>query len=309
MTRGSPSPFRSKRSPDPTPGGLGDRSFGGQGLHRLRGAGHPFLDLGPSAGSADEPSVAKAQWSASSYSPGGASRLGRRPAPGDRDVVVRPLPSHEPKWTPSSRERRWTPRDIRSSCWTRRASSRQRTSAGDDPRAGCRSTFAGPGRRRLAHHAHAGTEHPRVGRVRGRAGDLCRGGLGKAKTSVTRSSSSTSRCRGWTDSSSWRTREPTPILREIPAILLTSRGSDEDRQRGRDAGARGYIVKGEFDQAISSKPSGTSSGRRRDEDPRPGRRGLPTVRKRLIEVLRGDPGSEVVGEGKTEERPSSSARS
>jgi two-component system chemotaxis sensor kinase CheA len=39
-----------------------------------------------------------------------------------------------------------------------------------------------------------------------------------------------------------------PVLREIPAILVTSRGSDEDRQRGRDAGANGYIVKGEFDQ-------------------------------------------------------------
>jgi two-component system chemotaxis sensor kinase CheA len=39
-----------------------------------------------------------------------------------------------------------------------------------------------------------------------------------------------------------------PVLRETPAILVTSRGSGEDRQRGRDAGASGYIVKGEFDQ-------------------------------------------------------------
>ena len=39
-----------------------------------------------------------------------------------------------------------------------------------------------------------------------------------------------------------------PVLGETPAILVTSRGSAEDRQRGRDAGARGYIVKGEFDQ-------------------------------------------------------------
>jgi two-component system chemotaxis sensor kinase CheA len=38
------------------------------------------------------------------------------------------------------------------------------------------------------------------------------------------------------------------VLRETPAILVTSRGSAEDRQRGKDAGARGYIVKGEFDQ-------------------------------------------------------------
>jgi two-component system, chemotaxis family, sensor kinase CheA len=39
-----------------------------------------------------------------------------------------------------------------------------------------------------------------------------------------------------------------PVLRETPAILVTSRGSKEDRQRGNDAGASGYIVKGEFDQ-------------------------------------------------------------
>ncbi len=38
-------------------------------------------------------------------------------------------------------------------------------------------------------------------------------------------------------------------LRDIPAILVTSRAAPEDRQRGRDAGAQGYIVKGEFDQA------------------------------------------------------------
>ena len=37
-------------------------------------------------------------------------------------------------------------------------------------------------------------------------------------------------------------------LRETPAILVTSRGSPEDRKRGREAGARAYIVKGEFNQ-------------------------------------------------------------
>lgn len=40
-----------------------------------------------------------------------------------------------------------------------------------------------------------------------------------------------------------------PALRRIPAILVTSRGSAEDQQRGAAAGAQGYIVKGEFDQA------------------------------------------------------------
>lgn len=39
-----------------------------------------------------------------------------------------------------------------------------------------------------------------------------------------------------------------PELREVPSILVTSRDSIEDRQRGLDAGACAYIVKGEFDQ-------------------------------------------------------------
>ena len=38
-------------------------------------------------------------------------------------------------------------------------------------------------------------------------------------------------------------------LREIPAILVTSRASPEDRQRGRDVGAHGHVLKSEFDQA------------------------------------------------------------
>jgi two-component system, chemotaxis family, sensor kinase CheA len=44
-----------------------------------------------------------------------------------------------------------------------------------------------------------------------------------------------------------RARED-PILRDIPAVLVTSRASPEDRERGSSAGARAYIVKGEFDQ-------------------------------------------------------------
>jgi two-component system chemotaxis sensor kinase CheA len=39
-----------------------------------------------------------------------------------------------------------------------------------------------------------------------------------------------------------------PSLRNTPAILVTSRGSHEDKRRGLEAGARAYIVKGEFDQ-------------------------------------------------------------
>jgi two-component system chemotaxis sensor kinase CheA len=39
-----------------------------------------------------------------------------------------------------------------------------------------------------------------------------------------------------------------PLLREIPAVLVTSRGSPADRRRGLEAGARAYIVKSEFDE-------------------------------------------------------------
>jgi two-component system chemotaxis sensor kinase CheA len=39
-----------------------------------------------------------------------------------------------------------------------------------------------------------------------------------------------------------------PALRETPAILVTSRAAEADRQRGFDAGASAYITKGDFDQ-------------------------------------------------------------
>jgi two-component system chemotaxis sensor kinase CheA len=39
-----------------------------------------------------------------------------------------------------------------------------------------------------------------------------------------------------------------PALRDVPAILVTSRASAEDRRRGQESGARAYIVKSEFDQ-------------------------------------------------------------
>jgi two-component system, chemotaxis family, sensor kinase CheA len=39
-----------------------------------------------------------------------------------------------------------------------------------------------------------------------------------------------------------------PVLRDVPAILVTSRASSEDRRRGEESGARAYIVKGEFEQ-------------------------------------------------------------
>jgi two-component system chemotaxis sensor kinase CheA len=38
------------------------------------------------------------------------------------------------------------------------------------------------------------------------------------------------------------------VLKETPAILVTSRNAPEDRRRGQEAGAHAYIVKSEFDQ-------------------------------------------------------------
>ncbi len=35
---------------------------------------------------------------------------------------------------------------------------------------------------------------------------------------------------------------------EIPVVLVTARGSDEDKKQGVLAGANAYIVKGSFDQ-------------------------------------------------------------
>jgi two-component system chemotaxis sensor kinase CheA len=39
-----------------------------------------------------------------------------------------------------------------------------------------------------------------------------------------------------------------PALRDIPAILVSSRASPEDRRRGDEVGALDYMVKSEFDQ-------------------------------------------------------------
>jgi two-component system chemotaxis sensor kinase CheA len=39
-----------------------------------------------------------------------------------------------------------------------------------------------------------------------------------------------------------------PATRDVPAILVTSRSSAEDRWRGEQVGARDYIVKSEFDE-------------------------------------------------------------
>ena len=39
-----------------------------------------------------------------------------------------------------------------------------------------------------------------------------------------------------------------PELAGVPAILVSSRASAQDRDRGRAVGASAYVIKGEFDQ-------------------------------------------------------------
>ena len=39
-----------------------------------------------------------------------------------------------------------------------------------------------------------------------------------------------------------------PALRELPSILVSSRASREDLERGAAVGARAYVVKSDFDQ-------------------------------------------------------------
>jgi two-component system chemotaxis sensor kinase CheA len=38
-------------------------------------------------------------------------------------------------------------------------------------------------------------------------------------------------------------------LSVVPAIVVSSRSSNEDKRRGEEVGARAYVVKSEFDQA------------------------------------------------------------
>jgi two-component system chemotaxis sensor kinase CheA len=52
-----------------------------------------------------------------------------------------------------------------------------------------------------------------------------------------------------------------PSLSTIPVVVLTSRASDEDRRRGLEAGADGYIVKSAFDESSLLDAVGRLLGR------------------------------------------------
>jgi two-component system chemotaxis sensor kinase CheA len=51
-----------------------------------------------------------------------------------------------------------------------------------------------------------------------------------------------------------------PALRDVPSLLVTSRGAAEDRRHGEELGARAYIVKSEFDQGYLLKTLGELIG-------------------------------------------------
>ena len=80
-----------------------------------------------------------------------------------------------------------------------------------------------------------------------------------------------------------------PMLQLIPSILVTSRDAPEDRQRGRDVGAHGYIVKSEFDQGALLERSARWLGN--DADPRARRRGLADRANASLRGARGRSGA------------------
>ena len=78
---------------------------------------------------------------------------------------------------------------------------------------------------------------------------LRRGGPGEGRgPPATGCSSPTSTCPASTGSSSSGVTRADPDLAAVPAILVSSRATAQDRQRGTEAGAAAYVVKGEFNQ-------------------------------------------------------------
>jgi DNA-binding response OmpR family regulator len=46
-----------------------------------------------------------------------------------------------------------------------------------------------------------------------------------------------------------RTIRRTKGWERVPVVIMTSRGDEDDRRQGLEAGASAYLLKGEFDQA------------------------------------------------------------
>ena len=178
-------------------------------------------------------------------------------------VVLRPLSDSLAAATVWWRARRSTREASRSSSSTPSALRRRGASGGAvRRRRSSRAARAGARRRRLADDAHAGAEHPRVGRLRGRASP-CSGeeALEKRAASATACSSSTSRCPASTASSSRAAaRRPAPPRHpRDPRDVAQPAGRPPPRQR---SGRAGFIVKGEFDQADLLRRSRRLVGRR-----------------------------------------------
>ena len=118
---------------------------------------------------------------------------------------------------------------------------RRRRTRPDPPRR--RRRRARARRRRRAHRPRAAAIDPRARRVRGRdGGRRARRAAGARRARRPISCSPTWRCPAWTDSPSRRRSAPARA-RGLPVIILTSRGDEEDRRRGLEAGADAYLVK------------------------------------------------------------------
>ena len=222
-----------------------------------------------------------------------------RPATGSAAVGVdRLLGTVQPGPAPAARRPRPRP-DRRRRVARRRGQSaaRARSRAGWSPRPTRTRGRAGrrrrrearppdPHHRRLAHDAHARAEHPRIGRLRRRAGDVAEEGLDKAHASGRYGLFLVDVEMPGMDGFEFvaRTRAD-PVLRDVPAILVTSRDAPEDRRRGEEAGAQrlhrqGRVRSGQL-LADDSPADRVTDGKIRVlvvEDSL-------TVRRRLVEVL------------------------
>jgi two-component system chemotaxis sensor kinase CheA len=78
-----------------------------------------------------------------------------------------------------------------------------------------------------------------------------------------------------------------PRLANIPVLIVSSRASEEDHQRGLDAGADGYIVKASFDEA--GLLSAVSRLLGRELDPTVHREGRSMAQARITNAVRTEP--------------------
>ena len=173
---------------------------------------------------------------------------------GEQETVVKPLgsmlvrrPGLPRRRDPARRHRRARPRP-----GVRRA--RRAPAAAPPPRRPRRRRPRRPSRRGSSSSTtsspcascSARSSRPRATRWRPpRTGSRRSTGCGSAAST---SCSATSRCPGMDGLELLAAVRADADLGSLPFVIVTSRGSEEDRQKGAEAGADAYVVKGEFDQ-------------------------------------------------------------